>query len=371
MLRSRAGRVRAVPDYVLRRAAVLLPLLTLLGGALLALSVLVEETSEQALVDLLPYPGQMAIYADAPAAVVAPEGAAPQEAEPRPTAAAAVTASVPVASAPAAPEAAPVAADDLNILLLGSDRRQRYGAGWRTDAIILVAVRPQVRRVVLFSLPRDLWVEIPGHDSGRINTVDYLGEREGGEGAGPRLLAATLEHNLDISVQHFVRIDFAGLERVVDTLGGIDVFSSEDYNELMDSSEPGLWRLRVVPGQNHMDGRTALGYARSRLGSSDLDRGRRQQQVLLGLRDAALRPAVVPKLPSLVRSLADAVDTDLSLPQVFSLLQLACQLDSSCYLTRTMDRTMVRDWVTPQGAMVLLPNNGRIQQAWAELTQAP
>ncbi|MGQ9682764.1 MAG: LCP family protein [Anaerolineae bacterium] len=386
MLSSRAGRGRPLPDYVLRRAAVLLPLLTLLGGALLALSVLVEETGEQALVELLPYPGQMAIRAEAPAvetgadlpavpetqSLSAADGAAPAFPSELSAARPATTTLVaPPVGAPVSVENPPAMAGDLNILLLGSDRRQRYGAGWRTDAIILVAVRPHERRVALFSLPRDLWVEIPGHGPGRINTVDYAGEREGGKGGGPRLLAATLQHNLDISVQHYVRIDFVGLERVVDALGGIDVISNEDYNELMDGAQPGLWRLRVVPGANHMDGRTALGYARSRLGSSDLDRGRRQQQVLLALRDAALHPANLPRLPGLITSLADAVETDLRLPQVLSLLQLACQLDASCYRSRTMDRTMVRDWVTPQGAMVLLPNHARIEQAWVELTQGP
>jgi len=87
----------------------------------------------------------------------------------------------------------------------------------------------------------------------------------------------------------------------------------------------------------------------------------------LALRDAALRPEILPRLPALIRALFDAVETDLGFTQVLSLTGLAVRLPGSAYRSRVFDTTMVRDWTTPGGAMVLLPNRARIEEVWAEL----
>jgi LCP family protein required for cell wall assembly len=258
------------------------------------------------------------------------------------------------------------------VLLLGSDRRSSADPSWRTDAIIVVAIRPQARVVAMLSIPRDLWVTIPGYGQERINTADCLGEKESGPGGGPALVAAALSESLGIAVDAYARIDFAGLERVIDTLGGITVTSDRVFDEPMDEGDGGAeWRLRVAPGTQHMDGRTAVGYARSRRDTSDFDRSRRQQQILLAVRDAAMRPMVLPRVPALIRALSNAVDTDLSSDEVLSLAHLAARMEPTACRTRVFDGTMAHDWVTPEGAMVLLPNRARIEEVWAELTEAP
>ncbi len=265
----------------------------------------------------------------------------------------------------------PVAADDLNILLLGTDRRINRGTGapWRTDTLIVVAVRPRAGKVAMLSIPRDLWVTIPGYGEQRINVADYLGERDNGSGGGPALVAATLQQNLGIPVSGYARIHFEGLERIIDTLGGISITSDRAFDEWMDdSSGKRLVHVQVIAGTQRMDGQTALGYARSRSATNDLDRSRRQQQILLAVRDAALRPEILPRLPALLSALSDAVDTDLGAGRVLSLVGLALRLGPGSYRGLVMDETMVRDWVTPGGAMVLLPNRASIEQAWAELT---
>lgn len=273
------------------------------------------------------------------------------------------------------PTPLPVAADDLNVLLLGTDRRIKSGEGhpsWRTDTLIVVAIRPRSRLIAMLSIPRDLWVTIPGYGENRINVADHYGERDQGPGGGPALLGATLEENLGIPIDGYARIHFEGLERIVNALGGITITSDRAIDEWMDdASGEGLVHVQVVTGTQRMDGQTALGYARYRSDTSDLDRTRRQQEVLLALRDAALRPEVLPRLPGLLIALPDAVDTDLRPGQVLALLGLAVRLDPDSYRTRIFDKTMVQDWTTPEGAMVLLPDAYRIAEAWAELTSPP
>lgn len=267
------------------------------------------------------------------------------------------------------PTPIPMATDDLNVLLLGSDHRsQQKDASWRTDVLIVVAIRPRAKRVAMFSVPRDLWVTIPDYGESRINVADYLGELRGGPGGGPKLLGATLEQNLGIPINAYVRVDFEGVERIIDTLGGVTITSDRAFDEWMqDSNGEKLLHMQVISGTQHMDGRTALQYARSRIDTSDLDRSRRQQQILLAARDAALRPETLPRLPALLVQLSDTVDTNLRPDQLLSLIELGIRLGHESYRGRVFDKTMVSDWITPQGAMVLLPKREGIDKAWNEL----
>ncbi len=264
----------------------------------------------------------------------------------------------------------PSQANDLNLLLLGTDRRLGSEPIWRTDTLIVVAVRPKGGIIAMLSIPRDLWVTIPGHGQDRINVVDYLGETTQGPGGGPKLLATTLKQNLGITVDASARIHFEGLGRIIDTLGGIQVTSERALDEwFWDETAPnGVSHMVVVTGTQRMDGRLALQYARARHGTSDFDRSRRQQQVLLAIRDAALRPEVLPRLPRLLGALSDTVDTDLRLNQALPLVGFALRLKPGAFRQRVFDATMVRDWTTPAGAQVLLPDRARIEAVWAELT---
>ncbi len=246
--------------------------------------------------------------------------------------------------------------DGFNLLLLGCDYAD---PSWRTDVIMVAAIRPRAGFVGLFSIPRDLWVTIPGYGEERINAADYRGERRDGPGGGPALVAATLEQNLGITTQGYVRITFDGLVRVVDALGGVDITADRAYPD-----------DGIPAGPQHMDGKTALEYVRNRTYTSDLDRGRRQQQLLLAMRQAAQRPGVLLQLPELLAALPEVVQTDLSPSQILSLANLALRLKPEAIRARTFDYTMVESWVTPSGAMVLLPHRDLIEQAWREVTAA-
>jgi LCP family protein required for cell wall assembly len=310
----------------------------------------------------------------APEPLIIPQATAePGEATPLPETPPVVTtaASLPTLS----PTPLPVARDDLNVLLLGTDYRLRDPGGkraWRTDTLIVVGLRPRSGVVAMLSIPRDLWVTIPGYGEERINVADCLGERRGGPGGGPALVGATLQENLGIPIHAYARINFQGLERVIDTVGGITITSDRAFSTWMDDwTGEHMVHIEVVTGTQRMDGLTALGYARDRSDTSDLDRTRRQQEILLALRDAVLRPEILPRLPALLRALPDAVDTDLSLGQVLSLVGLALRLGPESYRGKVFDHTMLTDWVTPEGAMVLLPKRPRVEQVWAELTAPP
>jgi len=235
-----------------------------------------------------------------------------------------------------------------NIVLLGSDRRPG-AAAWRTDSIIIVSVDTTNNVVRLLSIPRDLWVYIPGHGYNRINTADLWGELAK-KGTGPERVKQTIHHNLGIPIHYYVRVDFEGFAKIIDTVGGIDV----------DVDCP-LPDMKLSSGMDHMDGRRALRYARSRYSTNDFDRSRRQRKVLMALWDQTLTLNIIPRLPELWWTMANGFQTDLSLDQVINLAYVGVQLEPQRILSRAIGASHVQGWMTPQGAAVLLPQQDKIR----------
>jgi LCP family protein required for cell wall assembly len=283
--------------------------------------------------------------------------------------------SVPVAVVQPAPTAVPQVAlppDTVTILLLGSDRRegQTY---WRTDSIILVAVDTRGHTAGLLSIPRDLWVYIPGRGNERINTAELWGEMGKYPGGGPALIKKTVEYNLGLPVHYYARVDFQGFVKIIDTLGGVTVdvdCSLSDRFPDPDSST-GFYDLDLSPGICRLDGKAALYYSRSRLSTSDYDRSRRQQKVIKGIWDQALRLDILPKIPELWQTLGDTFQTDLSLEQALTLAYLGTQMEPQNIHGHFIDGTMVTGWTTSQGARVLLPNHEKIRQVVAQFLAPP
>lgn len=267
-----------------------------------------------------------------------------------------------------APPPSPILTDNQTVtfLLLGSDTRG--GPSFRTDTIVIAAIRPLQGQVTLISVPRDLWVYIPNHGMDRINTAYLYGNREGYPGGGQALLKDTILYNLGIRIDHLAMVDFNGFRRIVDTLGGIDVPVFCPYTDWrlrspnLDPNNENNWALYTVgPGLIHMDGDLALWYARSRQRSSDFDRGRRQQEVLRALYAAALRTDAISRLPQLYADLSSSVTTDLDLQTLLQLSPLAVTLSNADIRGYYIDREYVTPWTTPAGASVLLPNSQAIQ----------
>ena len=229
-----------------------------------------------------------------------------------------------------------------NILIVGSDSREglddleNFGSfgGSRTDVIMVAHIVPD-EGAQLLSLPRDLKMDIPGHDTNRINAAFVFG--------GPDLLVQTIQDNLDIPIHHYVEINFVGFQNVIDALGGI----SKTFDNPARDSKSGL---DVDAGTMVMDGKTALEYARSRnyqelidgswktVDGSDIGRTHRQQEVLLLMFDKATSKSSAFNLPSFATTFAEQIraDAGFSVNVMIELGRAALSLSSSDIQTMTL-----------------------------------
>jgi LCP family protein required for cell wall assembly len=262
--------------------------------------------------------------------------------------------------------------DAVNIILLGTDIRTP-GSAWRTDTMILVTVNTRMKTAGMISFPRDLWVYIPGYGYHRINTADFTGEYRKYPGGGPALVKRTFLHNFGVPVHYYLRGDFNALIKLINTLGGVEVAVDCPIEDIFPDPESpdGLYTLSLNAGMQHLDGKAALFYARSRLSTSDFDRSRRQQKVLRGLWDKALQLDILPRVPELWETLGSAVQTDLNLTNILALAYVGTQLEPQNIKGRFIGRAQVQSWVTPQGAQVLLPKPVEMQAALVEFFAPP
>lgn len=259
-----------------------------------------------------------------------------------------------------------VGTDRITILLLGIDQRpDERGKPTRSDTIMLLTVNPANNTSGLLSIPRDLWVPIPGHDSNKINTAHFFGELEE-EGKGPELVRKTVEHNFGVKVNYFARVDFEGFEQLIDAIGGITVdvrrpIKDDEYPD----DQYGIIRIYLPAGVQQMDGPTALQFARSRHSESDFGRIRRQQEVMLAARNRALQVAMIPKIPQLVGIVSEAVVTDIPAAQMIAMTSLANRIEPDLIVRRSIDHTMVMD-VNRDGS-VLVPDREKIRKVMMEV----
>ncbi len=257
----------------------------------------------------------------------------------------------------------------VNILLLGLDTREENNT--RSDTMIIVSVDPANKTVGMMSIPRDLWVSIPGFGENRINAAYQFGLGNDALGGGPGLAVATVEQNLGLPIHYFAQIDFAGFQRVVDALDGITV---DVPRPLIDNEYPAenfsFMRLYVPGGLQHMDGRTALQYVRSRHADSDLSRNQRQQAVLLAIKQKGLQLGILSKLNNLLTQLQGAIKTDLSISQAGSLAQLAQQVPAANIHSYAIDANMTSQQQI-NGQDVLVPDWTQIHAAVRQMLSDP
>ena len=259
-----------------------------------------------------------------------------------------------------------VGTDRITILLLGIDQRpDERGKPTRSDTIMLLTVNPANNTSGLLSIPRDLWVPIPGHESNKINTAHFFGELNE-PGKGPETVRKTIEHNFGVKVNYFARVDFEGFERLIDAIGGITVdvrrpIKDDEYPD----DQYGIIRIFLPAGVQQMDGPTALQFARSRHSESDFGRIRRQQEVMIAARNRALQVNVIPKIPQLIGIFSEAVVTDIPAHQMIAMTSLAGRIEPNRIVRRAIDHTMVMD-VNRDGS-VLVPDREKIRKVIMEV----
>lgn len=288
-----------------------------------------------------------------------------------------IVADVPAQAAPIATIAPPPnvdAGERINVLLLGIDRRHDEEGPWRTDTMIVATFDPKTKTAGMLTIPRDLYVPIPAPGAGeaKINTANFFGDSSKYPGGGPALAKKTVEYNLGIPIHYYVLLDFDGFRRIIDALGGIDV----DVPEAIDDPEYptedyGVMHLQIPAGRQHMDGDTALKYARSRKTTSDFDRSKRQMQVILAARDKALRINALAQAPQLLAELGNAIETDMAPEQLLALAPVVAQVRADNIKTRSIDLSMTYEIKLNTGADVLWPDREKISALVQELFSTP
>lgn len=241
-----------------------------------------------------------------------------------------------------------------NILLLGKDVNTDGSGDGRTDTMIVVSVNRETRTASMISLPRDLYVYLPNRIMSRLNTAVALG--------GIDLLEQAILYNFGIPIHYYAQVDFEGFKQVVDILGGVRMAVScplEDWRLISPELDPTLeenWeRFKLEAGMHQMDGDLALWYARSRLTTTDFDRGRRQQQLLQGMLNQSIDLGLVAKAPELWTTFDDVVETDMDIGRILQMAAMAPDIRDNgiqhLYLAGKM-----KSWSVPEsGASVQLP----------------
>ena len=271
--------------------------------------------------------------------------------------------------------------DLLNIVLLGHDGELTDDGFIRTDTMIVVSINRTAGTVAMLSLPRDLYVYIPGWTMQRLNLAYIHGEAVGWTNGGFGLLRQTLFYNLGINVHYYAMVNLSGFRDIVDAVGGVDLavdcaienlplIGADVPSAAYRSTEEGDYVLPV--GYYHLSGGEALWYARSRDNTSDFDRGARQQQILQAIWRKARDTGLLNNAVQLWNEGGQYVETNLALEDIIGLVPLALSIDptriESFSLVRTYHTT---PWQTPQGDYVQLPNYEPIRQLLVDFYTPP
>lgn len=270
-------------------------------------------------------------------------------------------------------EAIPVwtATDRVTVLILGIDQRmQEEDDYWRTDTMILATLDPVTMRAGLLSIPRDLWVPIPGYTENRINTAHVLGEGYGHPGGGPALAVETVEYNLGVEIDYYVRVNFQAFIDGVDLIGGIDIDvpkAIDDY--CYPTPDYGCEQLHIDAGLQHFYGDMALKYARVRhTAGGDFDRARRQQQVINAILTRVTDQKLLPQLAGRTAEIWEIVDEsvridpNLKLDEIIALANLATKVPDENRYSFVIDETCTLFAETPDKQQILIPLRDRIRE---------
>jgi len=257
--------------------------------------------------------------------------------------------------------------DRLNILLLGYRGADDPNGGMLTDSMMLVSLKKSTGQVALISIPRDLYVTIPGTQiKEKINFAHAYGEEKQPNGGGIAYSKAIVSEVTGLYIDYAVSINHQAFKEIVDTVGGVDIYLDKPFVENKQFTNEMI--LNLPAGPNHLDGTTALFYVRSRYTTSDFDRMRRQQQVLAAVKDKVLSLGFLVnpvKIFGLLDILGRNVRTDMGMNEMQDTIRLASSADTQHLTKRVFDTTpegLLYSTTASNGAYILLPVSGDYSQ---------
>ena len=203
-------------------------------------------------------------------------------------------------------------------LLPGTDGRPGE-TSYRSDSIILARIDPVDKEATLISIPRDTKVTFKGSTM-KINAIHSYSEEDGG---GPKGMVEAVNQLCGVQISHYAEVSFTSMEQLVDSIGGIDINATDGVDD------PQHLEIKIEPGQQHMDGKTALTYARARYQYTDGDytRMRHQRQVLGAIASKILNDLDPLKLPALIDSVSQMVITDMSVQDILAVVNAMRGMD--------------------------------------------
>ncbi len=237
-----------------------------------------------------------------------------------------------------------------SVLILGSDARPdelKRGEVGRTDTLLVLVADRATPRVAMVSLPRDLWVPIPSHGEERVNAAYELG--------GSQTAKQTVSNVLGQRIDRFAVIGLQGVRDIVDAVGGVDItVPAAIHDDAYPTDDYGIQTVDIPAGRQHMNGDTALKYARTRHQDSDFGRIGRQQQVLAAVRNALLNPLNWPRIPAVAAAVSQSLKTDVN-PLDMVAIAAAMLRDPGDPDRLVVDTNLVNPIVGDGGAFLLDP----------------
>ena len=273
----------------------------------------------------------------------------------------------------------------LNILAVGVDAREGDGNSFNTDTLIVISIDPVTNQVAMFQVPRDM-VDVPvpanvrslwsgGVYPRKINNWynDNRNRTDLWPGTSPvsrgfNALKSLLGELYGLDIRYYVKVDFAGFRDAVNTLGGLQVnVQMPVYESLYPAGVGYLTRLYIPAGPQHMTGAEALRYARSRHRATDFDRGRRQQRVIISVKDQTSIQAVFANLEQLITDIGRSVKTDIPVSELPKMLSLAESIDTKNIRSYVFSPNVyATEYANSSRGYIITPNLSRMRRAVKE-----
>ncbi len=256
--------------------------------------------------------------------------------------------------------------DRLNVLILGTRGVNDPNGGLLTDTMMVVSIEPKTGKTALISIPRDLYVDIPYHDyKNKINEVYVDGIKDGGWKNGLKYGKKAVSDVTGLDIHYAINVDFKAFKEIIDILGGVRITLARPFSET-NQFEEGV--IELPAGSSIIDGDTALLFARARFSTSDFDRAKRQQQLLIAIKERAFSLGVISnpvKIISILNSLGNHIRTDAELWEIKELVAVMKKIDTTDVKRKVFNTSnggLLYSSRDSNGSYILLPEGGNFDQ---------